>query len=375
MQIVQNAVEDYERLCKALTRMIECFPRVEMYSGTFMDSSLVCGCVNAFYVSVLRFWSRACKFYRRNRFWNFVRTGWKNYDIEFRVLETEMVMNGDQIEKNALAEHIGQSKIARNNQHAMNATVSDAQKSARTKEITAWLSPLAYDVKYYQKDFEAASKLRHPNTCQWLPKNAEFSRFFSTDVSQEPLLWIHSQPGAGKTVLSSYLIEYYRQQKINNMHYTVLYFFCKYSDEDKNSGIAVIRSLLYQMLQSVKNAADRRALINDLGTAVDESGKPRAVDFATMWLLLIAHIGTISHPVIVLDALDECRESKTLIQNLTALSKSNGTRVIITSRKEPHIYKRLADKISLKIRPKDIHADIQAFLDTKIFTASVSDFS
>lgn len=366
MQIVQNAVEDYERLCKALTRMIECLPRVELYSDTFMDSSLVCNYVSAFYVSVLRFWCRACKFYRRGRFWNFIQTSLKSYDTEFRELEEEMVKNKDQIEESALAEHIGQSRVARIDQQAMNLTFSDAQGSARKKEITAWLSPLAYDVKYYQKDFEAARKLRHPKTCQWLPKRPEFERFFSTDVSQEPLLWIHSKPGAGKTVLSSYLIEYYRQQGTDHMLYTVLYFFCKNSDEDKNSDTAIIRSFLYQMLQSVKNPVEHRALSDDLGTAVDESGKQRATDFASMWLLFITHINKITHPVIILDALDECREPKTLIQNLMALSKSNGIRVILTSREETRIHRILADKISLEIRPEDVDADIQAFIQAKI---------
>lgn len=137
MQIVQHAVEEYERLCQALTRMIECLPRVELYSKTFMDSSLVCGCVNAFYVSLLRFWSRACKFYRRGRLWNFIRNSWKDYDTEFRTLEVEMVTNGDRIEKAALAEHIGESKVARIHQQAMNLTLLEAQGSARKKEIIA----------------------------------------------------------------------------------------------------------------------------------------------------------------------------------------------------------------------------------------------
>lgn len=238
--------------------MIECLPRVELYSKTFMDSSLVCGCVNAFYVSFLQFWSRACKFYRRGRLWNFIRTGWKDYDIEFHMLEVEMVTNGDQIEKSALAEHIGQSKVARTYQQVMNLSLLEAKSSDRKKEIIAWLSPSApsADVKYYQKDFETARKMRHPKTCQWLLKNAEFSQFSATDVSQAPLLWIHAKPGAGKTVLSSYLIEYYRQQGTTHVSQTVFYFFCKNLDEDKNSDVAIVRSLLYQMLQSVENLAD-----------------------------------------------------------------------------------------------------------------------
>lgn len=76
------------------------------------------------------------------------------------------------------------------------------------------------------------------------------------------------------------------------------------------------------MLQSVENPADHRALSDDLGTAVDESGNQRAMDVVTMWLLFTALVRKISQPVMILDALDECKEPKMLVQNLTALSKS-----------------------------------------------------
>ena len=63
-----------------------------------MDSSLVQDYVNAFYCSVLRFWTRACKFYRRHRLWSFVRVVWNDYDAEFAELELEMVKCRDQVE-------------------------------------------------------------------------------------------------------------------------------------------------------------------------------------------------------------------------------------------------------------------------------------
>lgn len=118
------------------------------------------------------------------------------------------------------------------------------------------------------------------------------------------------------------MIEYYRLQGTNQTSQTALYFFYKNLDEDKNSDLVVIRSLLYQMLQSVENPADHRALSDDLGTAVDESGSQRAMDVVTMWLLFTAPVRKISQPVMILDALDECKEPKMLVQNLTALSKS-----------------------------------------------------
>ena len=78
--------------------MIECLPRVETYSEAFLESSMVQDGVSAFYSSVLRFWTRACKFYRRRRLWNFVRVIWNDYDAEFKELEMDMVRCRDRVE-------------------------------------------------------------------------------------------------------------------------------------------------------------------------------------------------------------------------------------------------------------------------------------
>ena len=98
MQIVQSASEEYNKLCKVLIRMTECLPSIELYTDTFLDSSLVQDCVTAFYSSFLRFWTRACKFYRRHRLWNFVRVIWNDYNAEFGDLEVKMVRYRDRVE-------------------------------------------------------------------------------------------------------------------------------------------------------------------------------------------------------------------------------------------------------------------------------------
>lgn len=98
MQIVQNAAEEYIKLCNTLHRMIECLPRAEIYAETLRDSESFQGSVEAFYSSILRFWTRACKFYRRRRLWRLVRFIWNDYEVEFGELEREMIRCRDQLE-------------------------------------------------------------------------------------------------------------------------------------------------------------------------------------------------------------------------------------------------------------------------------------
>lgn len=95
---MQDAAEEYDKLCQALSRMIDCLPRIELYTETFLDSELVRACVSAFYVSTLRFWTRACKFYRRHRLLNFIRVIWNDFGAEFSELEISMIENRDRVE-------------------------------------------------------------------------------------------------------------------------------------------------------------------------------------------------------------------------------------------------------------------------------------
>ena len=95
---MQDAAEEYDKLCHALSRMVDCLPQIELYTETFLDSEVVRASVNAFYTCILRFWTRACKFYRRHRLLNFIRVVWNDFDAEFSELEINMIESRDRVE-------------------------------------------------------------------------------------------------------------------------------------------------------------------------------------------------------------------------------------------------------------------------------------
>ena len=205
----------------------------------------------------------------------------------------------------ALAEHIGESKAARTQQVSVNRALLTAQSTAHQKEIIAWLAPTAYDVDFYVNDLNNARTARHPTTCCWLLANDTFIQFSQTSLQRGALLWIYAQPGAGKTVLSAFLIDHLRKsQRPDGV--PVLYFFCKNTDADKNISAAVIRSLLYQMYQIFRTQRVSSSLEDDLNIAVNESGGKRAVGFSTLWKIFSKHILDSNPITILIDALDEC---------------------------------------------------------------------
>ena len=383
MQIVQNAAEEYTKLCKALYRMIECLPRVEIYTETFRDSKLVQDSVEVFYSSVLRFWTKACKFYRRGGLYKAVRVVWNDYDVEFRQLESDMVGCQNRIEgwslanhwksksylltktalASALAEHIGDSKVARAQQQIVNTSLLEAQGSIRQREIIAWLAPTGCAVDYYLEDLANGKAARHANTCQWLLARNTFIQFSETITRSGALLWIYAQPGAGKTILAAFLVDHFALRQQSGC---LLFFFCKDADDDKRTSIAIARSLLYQLFLALRERDMVSALIEELSFAVDESGHKTALSFSAIWKILSSHISVLKPATIIVDALDECRDSDTLIRSLRSMASAYNVAVILTSRKEEHIHQLLNQIPSLEMTKDDIDADIKAFVQAKV---------
>ena len=146
----------------------------------------------------------------------------------------------------------------------------------------------------------------------------------------------------------------------------VLYFFCKRTDADKNNATAVIRSLLYQFYRSTKDPEIQTRLTTDIEQALEKSGKRQAVDFAPIWAIFSGNLKCISPALIVLDALDECQDSEQLIQAFKSIVSSDSIKVIMTSRKEAHLFTQMRSDLSLEITAEDINSDIVAYVEAKV---------
>src|SRR5437016_684496 len=77
---------------------------------------------------------------------------------------------------------------------------------------------------FYSSDQKSA-KNRIPNcvegTCKWILQHQKYKDWFN--ASQSALLWVSGEPGCGKTVLASFLIDELQTRLPNT---TICYFFC-----------------------------------------------------------------------------------------------------------------------------------------------------
>lgn len=273
LTMLQNATEEYGKICKALTRIIECLPAVEIYAEAFEDSALIQGCVGDFYCSLLRFWTKACKSYHRRRLWIFQKA-WSGYDVKFGELEDDMARYQERLEKLAASQNIHESRKARTEQQSVNAAILKAQDVEHQRDIIAWLAPATYEVGYYVDDLTSARTARHIDTCRWVLGKEVYIQFTQIVVQKGSLLWIYGQPGAGKTVLSAFLIDHLSHSQGSCLS-PVLYFFCRNTDTEKDNPIAVLRSLLYQLFQALRRQSMSSSMSKQLNSAMVESGQKK----------------------------------------------------------------------------------------------------
>lgn len=245
----------------------------------------------------------------------------------------------------------------------MMTSISQAQTTSKHKDIIAWLAPERYAVDYCTDHSEDAKAVRHSNTCQWLLSTDAFVQFCHVTRSCGSFLWIYAQPGAGKIVLSAFLIAHFALHQQSDC---VLSFFCKDTGDDKRTPIAIARSLLDQLFQALKERALGSIMTQDISLAIKESGHATALKYATVWKLFLNHISGLAFAIIMVDALNECHGPEILIQSLRSMANSLNVQVILTSRKEEHLYQLLHKCPSLGRSPDDVDSDIKACVKAKV---------
>ena len=130
LTIVHQSSEEYEKICKSILAVSDSFSIIDLVTETFNFSELVCGHVVKFYTSVLTFWSRALRFYKRRRIFNILRA-WHDFESEFGDLDRDMKRHGKLIEKAAAAVHMNESRTARLEQKNFHRELLDARRSGQ----------------------------------------------------------------------------------------------------------------------------------------------------------------------------------------------------------------------------------------------------
>ena len=234
-------------------------------------------------------------------------------------------------------------------------------KSNRREElgILRWLTPIDYGSQ--QSDFLGR---RQAGTGQWLLDSAKYRKWLDFD---QQVLFCPGIPGAGKTILTSIVVDNLFTRFQNNPTVAIAYLYCDFRRNYEQTIGDFLMCLLRQLAQnqssmpvSVQNLYDRHSKNHTRPSFEDVSGALYSV--AAMY----------SKVFIIVDALDECQvfegsRSRLLSEIFTFQQKCNVT-ILATSRFIPEIIEKFKGYTWLEIRAHD--EDVRAYLEGRISRSS-----
>jgi len=179
----------------------------------------------------------------------------------------------------------------------------------------------------------------------WIFQNSDFQQWRNDQQSR--LLWIKGDPGKGKTMLLCSIVDELKKSMANTD--LLSYFFCQATNTRINNATAVLRGLVYLLVNQ------QPSLISHIRKKYDHAGKTLFED-ANAWVALsdiftnILQDPSLNSTYLIIDALDECVADLPKLLDFIA-QKSSVSRVkwIVSSRNWPDIEERL-ERAGYKVR-------------------------
>ncbi|KIL84644.1 nacht and wd domain protein [Fusarium avenaceum] len=245
------------------------------------------------------------------------------------------------------------------------------QKKDEDKDNNRWVTALHRTNPIYDKLRIQTNKgelLR--DSYRWVLDHDCYKRW-EKDSSHHSL-WIHGDPGKGKTMLLCGIIDELQKDPLN----TLSYFFCQASEAKLNNATSVLRGLLYSLVYRYPQ------LVPYIRTERPAIGSEQ-FDGLNAWEALSDLLElTLRHPhlhgaVLLLDALDECvdiDDRRKLLEFFRRVSSSPSHyfKLIVTSRGWQDIRKRIGDEkdgtfmLSLEENAQFVSTAVTAYIDREV---------
>lgn len=169
-----------------------------------------------------------------------------------------------------------------------------------------------------------------PGTCEWLLSNPEYMSWLDSNTGAE-VLWLHSFPGSGKSILSSFTIS-----NLQETEFICAYYFFRFGNSSKRSIGSCLRSLAFQLAHQIP--AFQKELYNLGLTGV----RFEKADARTIWKRIFTSvlfkINIDSTIIWIIDGLDEADSPRILVELIRTISTSvTPIKVMLASRRTPEL--------------------------------------
>ena len=220
-----------------------------------------------------------------------------------------------------------------------------------SRKLYQWLSPVEQQDKH-----SAILKMLYRGTGQWILSDSIFDEWMQ---SRCDILWVNAIPGAGKTVMTSNVIEHLRANTKSDEGLAFFYF--DYMDFERQSVQSYLSSVVVDLAQ--QNHEYFEAISPRLSNAQTTGRAPPTTMLEECLVRSANHFSVVN---IVLDALDECADTEALMVHLQTLSDEGNVnfRIFLTSRLNADISDAFQDikHLELTMDTKVIQQDIETYV-------------
>ena len=229
---------------------------------------------------------------------------------------------------------------------------------AKRQEIYRWLHHTDPSTLHYraQKNYES-------DTGSWILRSPEWTMWLE---AKERCLWIHGIPGAGKTVLMSFLIEHIKQQLSQSQkekRALVYYYF--YYDRNQDETAPFLRWLINQLCRQ----ADSVPI--DIFKLYKRGGEPSLVELLKALECTLDKFETV---YVVADAIDETNPREDLLKvfrDLITDPRFQKLQILSSSREYVDIEKVMEGiSISMSMNNPFVEEDIRHYVGCTLQSSS-----
>ncbi|KAI0883266.1 uncharacterized protein GGS22DRAFT_195456 [Annulohypoxylon maeteangense] len=226
------------------------------------------------------------------------------------------------------------------------------QDYQESQEILDWITPFDYASQH--ADFVSR---RQPDTGKWFLESQEYQLWMRT---KKQTLFCPGIPGAGKTILTSIVIDDVSDRFRDDLSVGVAYIYGSFRRKSEQRTSDLLSSLLKQLSQRQSSLPDS---VKDLYNRHTKERRPLSEDQISRTLGNV--VSLYSKVFIIIDALDECQASDgcraKLISVIFGIQKEHDVNILVTSRFNPDVEDRFAGCASLEIRAGE--DDVSRYLE------------
>ena len=246
----------------------------------------------------------------------------------------------------------------------------EERKHEHYSKVQRWLSHPGEDEQAYQ-DRWRTEREKFPGTASWILESSQVKDWMD---KEEPvsILWVYGKKGAGKTILTSRIIDHLRDEKTES---TTSFFYCREDDlNESGKCMSLYKSLLRQLVEQKRHL---------LPLYYDKKLKGQEIlnnEETARSLLKLCFDGEGAH-FIVIDGLDDfCAGDRTnavkfihsIVDNSDNKRRTVGKiRVLFMSQDLKEMRTLLPAAETLEIQPSDVGPDIRTLVtkQTELLTS------